>query len=293
MWVKEMFIDPAEPNATFYVPVDISDPNTDYISRKFIPSKLSDNPYLTQTAEYKNMLLSLPEVKRKQWLEGLWDVYEGVAFPEFNKDIHVITPYKLPDSCTKFRACDWGFTSPFCVLWFAVDYDNTIIIYREFYGKGLPADRFAQRVSELEYGEAIQYGVMDSSVWARRGDIGPTIIDVMRDNGCRWRPSDRSPGSRRAGAMEIHRRLAECLDEIGVKSAKLKIFNTCRNLIRTLPMLPTDKNDPEDVDTKAEDHCYDALRYGCMSRPLSPTTLQYYKQQLAREQWIPATKVGY
>ena len=24
---------------------------------------------------------------------------------------------------------------------------------------------------------------------------------------------------------------------------------------------------PEDVDTNAEDHAYDALRYGCMSRP--------------------------
>jgi hypothetical protein len=30
-----------------------------------------------------------------------------------------------------------------------------------------------------------------------------------------------------------------------------------------------DKNNPEDVDTNAEDHLYDALRYGIMTRPRS------------------------
>ena len=32
---------------------------------------------------------------------------------------------------------------------------------------------------------------------------------------------------------------------------------------------PLDKNNPEDVDTHAEDHLYDALRYGVMTRPRS------------------------
>jgi hypothetical protein len=34
-----------------------------------------------------------------------------------------------------------------------------------------------------------------------------------------------------------------------------------QNLVRTLPALPYSINHPEDVDTNAEDHCYDALRY--------------------------------
>ena len=50
----------------------------------------------------------------------------------------------------------------------------------------------------------------------------------------------------------------------------IRIFKTCRNLVRTLGMLPTDDKNPEDVDTHAEDHAYDALRYGCMSRPTHP-----------------------
>ena len=59
----------------------------------------------------------------------------------------------------------------------------------------------------LEDGEYIRYGVLDSSTWARRGDIGPSIAETMIQEGCRWRPSDRSPRSRIAGKLELHKRL--------------------------------------------------------------------------------------
>ena len=38
-------------------------------------------------------------------------------------------------------------------------------------------------------------------------------------------------------------------------------------MIAQLPSIPIDKKNPEDVDTQSEDHLYDALRYGIMSRP--------------------------
>jgi hypothetical protein len=47
------------------------------------------------------------------------------------------------------------------------------------------------------------------------------------------------------------------------------VFSTCVDLIRTLPALPHDRTKAEDVDTHAEDHAPDALRYGLMSlRPV-------------------------
>lgn len=293
IWVKEMFIDPAPAGVAFHVDIDPGNPNSEKISRKFIQAKLKDNPYLTQTSEYKNMLLSLHDIKRKQWLDGDWSAFEGAAFSEFDPQVHVIEPFDIPSNWPKFRACDWGFSSPFCVLWIACDYDNILYVYREFYGKGLTADIFAQRVKDLEFGEQVQYGVMDSSVWSRRGDIGPPVPEIMRNHGCVWRPSDRSPGSRHSNKMEVHRRLRVFKDENGNSTAKLKIFKNCRNLIRTLPMLPLDDNDLEDVNTRAEDHAYDALRYGIASRPIDPVKVDYY-QQLDRQQgWRPASRVGY
>ena len=41
----------------------------------------------------------------------------------------------------------------------------------------------------------------------------------------------------------------------------LKIFSTCKNLIRTIPTLIHDELHPEDLDTDGEDHAADELRY--------------------------------
>ena len=270
LWVKEMFVDPCESNKRF--DVEIPTPmGVKKISRKFIPAKLQDNPYLMQTDDYYAMLASLPEVQKKQFLEGDWDAYESSSFPEFSRPVHVIEPFDIPRNWMKFRAADWGYSSPACCLWFAVDYDNNLFVYRELYTKRNTADVFAKKVLELEDGEYIRYGVLDSSTWARRGDIGPSIAETMIQEGCRWRQSDRSPRSRISGKVEVHKRL-RVNEETGHPS--LFIFSNCLNLIRTLPMLPVDKNNPEDVDTYAEDHAYDALRYGCMSRPLHPVSLR-------------------
>ncbi len=117
------------------------------------------------------------------------------------------------------------------------------------------------------------YGVLDASAWQNRGEPGPSIAETMVKAGCRWRMSDRSKNSRVHGKLEVHKRLALVEQYVGgeiIKKPRLIIFNNCVNLIRTLPMLPLSKTNREDVDTTVEDHAYDALRYGCMSRPLNP-----------------------
>jgi hypothetical protein len=120
-------------------------------------------------------------------------------------------------------------------------------------------------VLELEANDGnIKYGVLDSSCWHKRGDLGPSLAEQMISKGCRWRPSDRSAGSRIAGKNELHRRLQ--VDEYS-DEPRLVFFNNCTNLIAQLPIIPLDKKNPEDIDTKSEDHLYDALRYGIMSRP--------------------------
>ena len=291
-WVKEMFVDPSEPNNQF--DVEIPTPmGVKKISRKFIPAKLQDNPYLMQTDDYYAMLASLPEVQKKQFLEGDWDAYESSSFPEFNRQVHVIEPFDIPRNWMRFRAADWGYSSPACCLWFAVDYDNNLFVYRELYAKRNTADVFARRVLDSEEGEYIRYGVLDSSTWARRGDVGPSIAETMIQEGCRWRQSDRSPRSRISGKLEVHKRL-RIEEDTGYPT--MFIFNNCLNLIRTLPMLPVDKNNAEDVDTTADDHAYDALRYGCMSRPTHPVSVRGndYLTSTEKQDSAPADSVfGY
>ncbi len=265
-WVKEMFIDPALPGEPFEIEVPLPDGRKRYISRRFIQAKLKDNPSLMANDDYLIMLASLPEVKRKQWLDGDWNAFENSAFPEFNRSIHVTEKYDVPKEWPRFRCADFGYSSPACVLWIAIDFDNNLIVYREYYGAGLTAEALGSKVLELDQGEPIRTGILDSSTWSKRGDIGPSIAEVMNQMGCNWRPSDRSKGSRIAGKLELHRRLA--IDPITLKP-RLTIMDNCTNLIRTLPTLPLDDTNREDVDTRADDHAYDALRYGIMSRPLN------------------------
>ena len=278
-WVKRTFIDPQTPNQSFYA----TDENGEVISwpkghsregeplfkRKFIPATLFDNPYLADDGLYEANLLSLPEHQRRQLLEGDWDINEGAAFPEFNRKVHVIDPYDIPSSWIKFRACDYGYGSHTGVLWFTmVPGSEQLEVYRELYVSKVTANDLADMILEIESesGENIRYGVLDSSLWHKRGDTGPSLAEQMIMKGCRWRPSDRSKGSRVAGKNELHRRLQ--VDEF-TEEPRLVFFNNCTNTISQIPGLPLDKNNPEDVNTHAEDHLYDALRYGIMTRPRS------------------------
>ena len=289
-WVKEMFVDPSEPNKAFNVSID-TPTGIRKISRRFIPAKLQDNPYLMQTDDYYIMLASLPEVQRKQFLEGDWSAFENSSFPEFNKTTHVVDPFEIPRGWSRFRSADWGYSSNACCLWFAIDWDNNLWVYRELYTKKITADEFAKKVLEAEQGEFMRYGVLDSSTWAKRGDVGPSIAETMIQEGCKWRPSDRSPKSRINGKLEIHKRLKVHEKD---NEPTLKVFSNCVNLIRTLPLLPLDKNNPEDVDTDAEDHAYDALRYGCMSRPMHPSVMKELFQNSTEKVFKPVDRVfGY
>ena len=276
-WVKKLFVDPCPVNEPFWATDEQGDTITwpkghtrsgePLFKRRFIPATLFNNPYLADDGMYEANLLSLPEHQRRQLLEGDWSISEGAAFTEFSYKDHVVDPYDIPHSWTRYRACDYGYGSMTAVLWFVVTPSEQIVIYRELYVNKTTATDLADMILEIEHGEKIRYGVLDSSLWHNRGDTGPSLAEQMIRRGCRWRPSDRSKGSRIAGKNEVHRRLQ--IDEF-TEEPRLVFFNTCRNIISELPSLPLDKNNPEDIDTKSPiDHGYDALRYGLMTRPRS------------------------
>ena len=302
-WVKKMYIDPCEPNKPFaatdietgqrLVWPDSAPPDKagkPLFLRKFIPARLTDNPYLMQNGEYEAMLRSLPEVERRRLLEGDWDVAEGAAFPEFSRLVHVCdaATTQIPTNWIRIRAADYGYSSPSCVLWGAVDWDDNLWIYREFYGKGQTAENLANIIANYE-GEdpGMYYTVLDASCWNRTG-TGPSIAETMIRSGVRWTPSDRN---RLAGKMEIHRRLQE--NPIS-KEPRIKILSTCTHLIRTLSSLPLSKTNTEDVDTKADDHAYDALRYMCMTRARGHLTINSMMNKMKEQQHKPADRIfGY
>ncbi len=280
-WVKKRYVDPYPPNESFT--------GEDNLTRKFIPARLDDNPYLAKDGRYEEMLMALPPTQRKQLLEGNWDVNEGAAFTEFEQDVHVITPFEIPISWERVKGIDYGYASESACIWGTVDpSDGTLIIYRELYRKGLTGVDLGQLITQMELQDPYSVqGVLDTAAWARTGTTGPTVGESLVRAGHKLRRADKN---RIQGKIQIHEYLR--IQQSG--RPRLQIFNNCPSLIRELQSIPLDRSNPEDVDTHAPDHAYDALRYLIMSRPRMQDSLSRIRNLHLEQAYTPAdSEFGY
>tara|TARA_R100000742_G_C4279250_1_gene103352 strand:- start:3219 stop:4904 length:1686 start_codon:yes stop_codon:yes gene_type:complete len=273
-WVKKRYIDPHPSNISFT--------GDDGLTRKFIPARLQDNPFLAKDGRYEQMLKALPPTQRQQLLEGNWDVAEGAAFTEFSPPEHVITPFDIPLHWERVKGIDYGYASESACVWGAVDpSDGTLIIYRELYRKGLLGTELAEMLTNMEMADPFSVpGVLDTACWSRTGTTGPTVGETLQRSGHKLRRADKN---RIQGKIQIHEYLK--IKQSG--RPRLQIFNTCPNLIREIQSIPLDKSNPEDVNTHAPDHAYDALRYLIMSRPRINDTLSQMRQFQREQRFQP------
>ncbi|RMF53116.1 MAG: hypothetical protein D6746_15990 [Bacteroidetes bacterium] len=263
LWVKERFIDGVIPNK---IQMKVDKETGKEYEVQFIPAKIDDNQILVQNDPlYKANLEKLSEDERRALLYGDWDVFKGQYFKEWNRDIHVIKPFKIPDSWKRFIAMDWGYTAPFAVLWLAIDHDGRIYVYRELYDTQYTVDRLSNEIKKLSGDEEILYVIADPSLWSiTQYEKGESIAMQMIANGLHMFKGD---NNRLSGSQNIRNYLSvNPADD----KPMLQVFDTCHNLIRTLPSLVHDKRKVELYDTEGEDHAVDALRYGLMAHPLVP-----------------------
>lgn len=101
LWVKGRFIDPASVNTLFHSAATQDEP--DPLTRHFLPSLMTDNPHLDQK-QYRRQLQAMDPILRKAFLEGNWDILEGVCFTSWNRGTHVIVPDVLPAQSLVCRA---------------------------------------------------------------------------------------------------------------------------------------------------------------------------------------------
>jgi hypothetical protein len=301
-WVKKAFVDPAPAGSAFNAtdiesgevlryPDSHEKAGQPLFQRRFIPATLKDNPYLYKEGTYEANLLSLPEMQRRQLLDGDWAMADGAAFSEFRQLTHVCEPFEIPHEWRRFRSADFGYSSYSAVHWFAIDPSyETLYVYRELYLSKHTGRDLAKAVLSAEEGDNIQYGILDSSCWHNRGQIGPSIAEEMISEGCRWRPSDRSAGARVAGKNRLHELLK--VDE-ETEIPGIVFFNNCRQIIADLPVIPTDPKGTDDIDPRyASDHAYDSIRYGIMSRPKAFSPFDFGDKPINR--WQPSDSVfGY
>lgn len=261
-WVKRYWIDKEFP------PNEKSSQEFAYVR-----ALVADNPYISDS--YKQDLESFPdEHQRRAFLEGDWDVLQGQYFYEFRRELHTCPPHHpVPLNAKIFIAIDYGFTAPSAVLWCYRDSDDIVYVYRELYESNLTLEALAAAISaNTPPSENISYWVADPSLWRKTGETGLSGEQILVNAYKRIRGQcpllKPANNSRIIGWNMVRSHLKPIPGKTDEdNTSRLQIFTTCHNLIRTLPTLMHDPENPEDLDTRGEDHAADALRYALTSDP--------------------------
>lgn len=264
--------------------------------REYIPARLEDNPRLLEAdPTYEDRLAGLGNAALVRAMrQGDWDIVAGGALDDvWDRSRHVLRPFKIPASWRLDRSFDWGGSKPFSVGWWA-ESDGTPVeletgwktfprgtLFRigEWYGwngqpnegarledveigRGIKA-READLVKALGLVQSFQAGPADSAIFDAdpgKASIAKGIEDGYGRRGV-FSTADKSPGSRIRGLAVLRRMLKASLAE-RMEEPGLFVFDTCAaGFIRTVPVLPRDERNPDDVDSDAEDHAYDDARY--------------------------------
>jgi hypothetical protein len=137
----------------------------------------------------------------------------------------------------------------------------------------MPVSQQAETILMLDKTEQIRMRLADPSIWVHHGNVetGENVSQIFEKVGLNFQPAN---NDRKAGKNIIHEMLAPAADGL----PRLQVFSSCTNTIRTIPALPYDKNRPEDIDTRAEDHVYDTWRYGLINQRPAVNPKIHYNQ---------------
>lgn len=121
-WIKARYIDPAPTGMKIITDTKKDDLTGEIVQsqRIFIPSKLTDNPYINNSDYIAQLHMSGSAELVRAWLMGDWNVMLGAYFPEFDVRKHVIKQFKIPRHWTRFMSMDWGTATPFSIGWWAI-----------------------------------------------------------------------------------------------------------------------------------------------------------------------------
>jgi len=256
-WVKRLFIDKVYRNA---------EKEEDYT---FIPSLVYENAWLMENdPDYVRTLENLPEDRRNAMLYGNWDVYDGQFFEEFNRDIHTMAPVKLPRIYRLYRVFDYGLDM-FAAYHIIIDVKGDMRCIHEIYEPNLIVSEACAKLKEttknLGFSEDdVVLTLAPSDLWNTNSQTGKSTADIFYDNGVILTEVSRNRVPGWHALKELFKVVTVRDEQTGdlVKTAKLKIYNTCRNLIRCIPLLQYDEKKFDDCATDPHEitHGPDALR---------------------------------
>ena len=300
-WVKSDFVDQAPPGTPWAVTAHVTTPDGSVLtierSRVFITASVFDSVKAGVVGpEYIATLEAMPEPYRSAYLYGTWDVFVGQAFVDFlplrdGLPYHRIPTEPVPSHWRRFESHDWGFSAPAFSLWWAIDPEGGVVIYREMSGRGWSPQEIAQRHLLLRGADEVGVTWADPSIFSEdKSKLTVDQLQALRDRGLgqlsvaeQYRRAglvsiQPANNDRLAGKMQLHEALKEQPGRDGIPY--LRIMDCCPETVRCLEEIQLDPKRSEDVitdyasDAEVRDEPYDCVRYGLMSlASLAPVEL--------------------
>ena len=98
----------------------------------------------------------------KEGISRFWGLphdVAGLVYDEWVESIHLVDPFPIPDSWTRYRAVDHGTKNPAACLWLAVSPEGFMYLYREFYRANLSIEEIAAHIITLSGNEREKRGL--------------------------------------------------------------------------------------------------------------------------------------
>ena len=250
-----------------WVKPDLTHPDFEQNRFFFIPARYDDNQFTTP--DYVRQLQSLPEDKRRAYMEGDWNIFAGQFFPEFRDDLHVCKPFIPKEKLTIIGGMDWGRTKPFACSFSVVKPEvyeevhfNRVITFMEVYGTDKTPKEWAEEIVTKLKGFGIKLSDVnwiqaDPSIFTPGNDGSISIRDQFVSASEDFRCIKKGSNDRVGGWENMHNWLTLAPDGVPY----WLLTENCINGIRTLPELVHDDLKVEDVMTQGEDHWGDQARY--------------------------------
>jgi phage terminase large subunit-like protein len=240
---------------------------------------MTDNPYLAE-GEIQIFLSTLDDDEKAARVHGKYVQRGGLIYKGFDPKIHVIEEFdhKQPGLMIA-AAMDHGFNNPTAFGWFAVDNDERVTLFHEYYQSGHTVDYHAEKYKEINKQLAVtpEYVVGDPSIRNTQAISGTSISEEYARLGV---PILLGNNQVKDGIVRVARFLAKR----GDGQPGFRITKDCQNFLREVRRYRWKtyqhkkaqyQNNAQETPQKKDDHLMDMTRYFIMSRPdLTPGILE-------------------
>ena len=245
----------------------------------------ADNPYLPQE-ELDALTRSLSSDQLESRRYGRFKQNEGLVYPEFDENVHVIDPFTVPWDWQDTISIDPGYNNPLSAHWYAMDYDGNVYVIAEHFLAGKEVSYHAKRIKEIcdkigwkKDSQGRVKAIIDSAANQKTLASIKSVTELFYENGILADPYVNK---------DLFSGIQRVKDYLRIENGKPKlyIFRNCVNLIRELKSYWwLEGENPKKVD----DHSLDELRYYLMKKNNPPkkynekTQIQKDKERLFKK----------